>query len=509
MTKGQVISGEFGKILVRQKAGENIELGELLISDNGQEKILLQAYDLIYGSQISKINLELLSGLKLEDDNDLEFMDEELRNYNLAMLKNLLVINNRDAKVSKTLPNFFSTVREIKPSDIFFLTMPKNPLSFGNLRSGSKIVDVKINLEGDKVLAEHILIPAATGRGKSNLTSCMLWDMIDKDYCGVLVLDPHDEYFGRNELGLKDHPKKENVIYYSLNPPAGQRSLKINIKNIKPIHFNGAISFTEAQNEALQAFYRKYKSDWVESVMLEKEVEGFQSITIGILKRKLASILNLKVKNDTIISQGVFDVVAGATTINDICKELESGKIVITDTSSFSGQIEILIGSIITTEIFSRYKRYKIKGQLKNLPIISIVLEEAPRVLGKEIMQTGSNIFSTIAREGRKFKVGLIAITQLPSLIQRQILANMNTKIILGIEMAPERQAIIDSASQDLTTDSRNIASLDKGEAIITSNFTKFAIPIKIPFFPDVVKDTQNKINKEKYINKYSGVKLK
>ena len=123
-------------------------------------------------------------------------------------------------------------------------------------------------------------------------------------------------------------------------------------------------------------------------------------------------------------------------------------------------------------------------------------------------MQTGSNIFSTIAREGRKFKVGLIAITQLPSLIQRQILANMNTKIILGIEMAPERQAIIDSASQDLSTDSRNIASLDKGEAIITSNFTKFAIPIKIPYFPDVVKDTQNKINKEKYINKYSGVKL-
>jgi hypothetical protein len=65
----------------------------------------------------------------------------------------------------------------------------------------------------------------------------------------------------------------------------------------------------------------------------------------------------------------------------------------------------------------------------------------------------------------------------------------MNTKIILGIEMAPERQAIIESSSQDLSSDNRAIASLDKGEAIITSNFTKFAIPIKIPLFEEYIKN--------------------
>jgi DNA helicase HerA-like ATPase len=125
---------------------------------------------------------------------------------------------------------------------------------------------------------------------------------------------------------------------------------------------------------------------------------------------------------------------------------------------------------------------------LEGKPVISIVLEEAPRVLGKDVLEKGSNIFSTIAREGRKFKVGLIAITQLPSLIPRDILANMNTKIILGTEMVQERQAIIDSASQDLSTDSRNIASLDKGECIVSSNFAKFAIPIMVPFFDDFAK---------------------
>ena len=135
---------------------------------------------------------------------------------------------------------------------------------------------------------------------------------------------------------------------------------------------------------------------------------------------------------------------------------------------------------------------------MKDKPVISVVLEEAPRVLGKEALEKGPNIFSTIAREGRKFKVGLFAITQLPSLIPRQILANMNTKIILGIEMGPERDAIIQSSAQDLSDDDRNIASLDKGEAIITSNFARFATPVKIPLFEEFVKkDKKEDVRKD------------
>jgi hypothetical protein len=68
----------------------------------------------------------------------------------------------------------------------------------------------------------------------------------------------------------------------------------------------------------------------------------------------------------------------------------------------------------------------------------------------------------------------------------------MNTKIILGNEMATERRAIIDSAAQDLSDDDRTIASLDKGEGIITSIFTKFAVPIQIPLFEDLVKDQKS-----------------
>jgi len=141
---------------------------------------------------------------------------------------------------------------------------------------------------------------------------------------------------------------------------------------------------------------------------------------------------------------------------------------------------------------------------LKDKPVITIILEEAPRVIGKKVLETRDNVFGKIAREGRKFNIGLIGITQLPSLIDREILANMNTKIILGNEMGPERRTLIESSAQDLSDDSQTIASLDIGEAIVTSNFTKFAVPIKIPLYEDLLKVQTDKVKSDKKIKKAS-----
>lgn len=505
MIKGQIISGNFGEIIIRQKSDKEIELGELLIADTAEGKILLQVSDLIFGSQLSQQNIEMVSGMKLEDNIDFEFFDKKQRSYILAQLKPLISIRGKKSVLSKTMPSFFSDVREVTKDDLAFLTKPKNPLFFGKLRSGSKTLDVDVFLDGKEVFSHHILIPGTTGRGKSVLVKNILWNVIDQDYCGLLVLDPHDEYYGRNKPGLKDK-KSDKVVYYSKTPPPGCKTLKINVKSIKPAHFNGVVFFSDPQQQAIYSYYKYFGKEWIKAIILDKKLPvDYNESTLAVVKRRIMSLLDISLQEDVFICIGVFDFQAGETTIADICLELEDGKIVIVDTSSFSGAVEILIGSLIATEIFRKYKNYKIRGQLKNKPVISIILEEAPRVLGKEVLEKGTNIFSTIAREGRKFNIGLTAITQLPSLIPREILANMNTKIILGIEMAPERQAIIESASQDLSQDNRNIASLDKGEALITSNFARFATPVKIPFFDDVVKEQSNK---SKIKDDFSSVNL-
>ncbi|MEK6983212.1 MAG: ATP-binding protein [Nanoarchaeota archaeon] len=492
--KGQVISGEFGKIIARQKAGESIEIGELLIADSNDGKILLQVYDLVYGSQISQQNLELISGMKLEENTEFELFDANLRNYMLAMMKSLVAIKGSNTCVSKSLPEFFSEVRQIKEEDLTFLTKPRNPLFVGNLRSGSKVLEVPIHLDGEKVFSHHILISGTTGRGKSVLVSNLLWNTVGRGFCGILVLDPHDEYYGRNKIGMKDHPYKENVVYFATkNAPIGTNTLKINLDIIKPLHFDGVVDFSDAQRQCLNLYYKDFSEKWIEAIILEKDLrigKVFKDDTMAVVKRRLLYLLDLEFANNQLFCNGVFQLNSGSATISGICKYLEESKIVIIDTSNFSGAVELLIGSLIANEVFNKYKYYKMNGNLHNKPVISIVLEEAPRVLGKEILEAGPNIFSTIAREGRKFRVGLTAITQLPSLIPREILANMNTKIILGIEMKPERQAVIESASQDLSDDDRTIASLDIGEALITSNFARFVTPISIPYFEDVVKKT-------------------
>ena len=479
-----------------------------MVSEDEDSKIFLQVYDLQYGSQISQQNLELISGMSLEENTDFEFMDKNIRNYRIAFLKNMITLPKRDSSkvlLSKSLPAMFSNVRTVTSDDLSFLSKPKSPLFLGNLRSGSKSLDVPIYLDGEQVLTHHVLISGTTGKGKSVLMSNILWDATGKDYNGILVLDPHNEYYfgagnDSKKIGLKDHPSKK-VNYYSVKSDIpGVRTLKINIKILRPQHF-GCLDFSDAQEQAMNAYHRDYGNKWIESIILEKPLKvGFNDSTINVLKRRLLYLLDIDVSigNSQVFCNGIFDFNAGEATISSICDALEESSTVIIDTSSFSGQVELLVGSLIVTEMFNRYKSYKMQGSLKDKPVISVVLEEAPRVLGKEVLEKGSNIFSTIAREGRKFKVGLIAITQLPSMIPRDILANMNTKIILGTEMIQERQAIIDSASQDLSSDSRNIASLDKGECIVSSNFAKFAIPIKIPSFDDFVKKDLEQLNNVK-----------
>ncbi len=489
--KGLIISGSFGELLARQKASEEFELGELLIAESADAKTLMQVYDLLYGSQVSEQNLELISGMTLEEGTSLEFMDPHLRNYTLAKLKSLITIpkeSKKKYKASKALPGFFSELLEVEKQDINFITKPKNPLFLGDMRSGSKVLELPLFLDGKKALSHHVLVPATTGRGKSNLVKCLLWKLAAEDYAGMLVLDPHDEYYNA-EPGLKQHPAKDKIKYYSPEPLPGTDSLVFNLKDVTPDHFSGAVDWSTPQKEALSAYWKKFGKEWIEAVVLEKPLDNkYHEGTLGVIRRRVMDLLSLTWDGEKLHSDGIFKLNAGASTITDIVKAIMDAKIVVVDTSGFDGREEILIGSMITTELFKAYKRAKTKGTLKDTPVASIVLEEAPRVLGREVLEKGRNIFSTIAREGRKFNVGLLAITQLPSLIPRQILANMNTKIILGIEMKPERQAIIESAAQDLSQDDRAIASLDKGEAIVTSNFAPFALPVYVPLFDTIVE---------------------
>ncbi len=467
----QIVGGQAAEILVRQKNDRMLELGELLVAEQTDGQMILQVFDLQYGSQIQPEALEWASGLHLEEDQKEGFMEENLRNYVLAKIKAVAHVKDGRAFTPKRLPSFFSALRRLEDADLAFLENPSSPLFMGQVRCGSRCLSKEVLLDAQAVLPTHVLVAASTGKGKSSLLKGLLYRLLDYDFAGILVLDPHNEY----AQALKLHPKAPDALRnYSPNPERGALSLKINYKSVKPWHFRGIVSFSDAQSETMWFYYKKFRSEWLYKILDDERDEQMAGwFDKGRLKESTLVVLQRKLELS--LDGDVFSKEAGLSSVADVCDALDAGKKVVIDTSRVASDTELLIGSILSSEIFERAK--KEKGRLK-----SIVIEEAPRVL----REGESNVFSSIAREGRKFGVGLIAITQLASLIPREVLANMNTKIILGNEMRQEREALIGSAAQDLTEDSKTIAGLDKGEAIISSVYTKFAIPVQFPKFEDV-----------------------
>jgi hypothetical protein len=513
---GSFVTGSLVKLILRQKSDQEFELGQLFIAGKDRDEYsIYQIKDLFYGSQIPVASLELMAGYGLERKrSDLKIYEPELRNYVLALAKPLIFVKNNKLFLPKKLPSFFSNIFDIDDNHLEFFKEEKieNPLNLGNIRSGSKVLKTEVRLEAKDVLKHHILIPATTGRGKSNLVKIILYNLMDNDNCGKLVFDPHNEYYGTiKQKGLKEHPKSSQFIdFYTIRPIPGKLDLGFNVSLIEPRHVMGSLNFSQPQIEALIGFYRLHRENWIQAIFSNDTVtfsrpQGLNPNTLDVIRRRLSILLSFGFDEDNnIVENGIYTLNGYESTVSNIINSLIEGKTVIVDTSLFEGSREIFVATIIVENIFEQYKRFKFKDELDDKPVITIVLEEAPRVIGKKVLEARDNVFGKIAREGRKFSIGLIGITQLPSLIDREILANMNTKIILGNEMGPERRTLIESSAQDLSDDSQTIASLDIGEAIVTSNFTKFAVPISIPKFEDLLENKEEDAKNNKKIMKTS-----
>ncbi len=120
----------------------------------------------------------------------------------------------------------------------------------------------------------------------------------------------------------------------------------------------------------------------------------------------------------------------GTVSIDKIIEYIDGGESIILDIS----KIPLSQGDTIVQSVIRRLFESRINlgvEDIKRKDPVAIVSEEAPLYLSPEKVRSPYNVFARIAREGRKFGLGLIAITQLATQIERQILANFNTIIAL------------------------------------------------------------------------------
>jgi DNA helicase HerA-like ATPase len=130
----------------------------------------------------------------------------------------------------------------------------------------------------------------------------------------------------------------------------------------------------------------------------------------------------------------------------------------------------------------------------KQQPLL-IVLEEAHTYLKSGENSISSRTVQSIAKEGRKYGVGLALVTQRPSELDETVLSQCGTIIALRMNNTKDRSHIRSAIQDELQTMVDLLPSLRTGEGIVSGEGVK--IPSRIQFYklPDAPKSADPKVS--------------
>jgi DNA helicase HerA-like ATPase len=131
---------------------------------------------------------------------------------------------------------------------------------------------------------------------------------------------------------------------------------------------------------------------------------------------------------------------------------------------------------------------YFVNGRVRNpdeLPLVHILVEEAPSVLNPARMKFGS-VFRDISRQGRKFGIGLGVVSQQVSEIDAGVLTQLNTQLTLALGNADERREAVRAASSDIGGFAQELQVLDRGQLLLSSSLRDIALPVQVPNYDDL-----------------------
>jgi len=494
----------------RAAPDEDLFLGELLVAvDEGTgRRYLFRVVDVSYGSEHREPGwAERVAGTLLADDARGEsglhpLHDQGRRTYRVAECRCLGYLTpvgadgKQEFRKPKSLPTQFSRVVSPEPADFEFLRSKMGDLPIGRLRSGETIVDFRVGIPG-RTLATHVGVFATTGMGKSNLMKVLAGGVLQSEgRYGIVLIDPHGEY--RRELPRHPWAADRLRTYAARNLPNTSR-LRISLGELMVDDLRTAYDWSRPQEEALFELERHYAKDpssreglqWLLQFSQLDDLPGFRDVELGgrialntlqVVHRRARRICELQcVSPDPGVS-------VGGAIVND----LEQGRVVLVDASGLGSTEEVLVASFLARKILDRWSSAYLDDEdlHARLPTVALVLEEAQRVLSSG-SDRESNVFPRIAREGRKFKVGLCAITQQPKLLDDELLSQFNTFFVLGLADEKDRNILRSSAKQDLSASAGEIQTLMPGECLVVGLEAPFAVPAKVDLWDDVVRSCE------------------
>lgn len=193
-----------------------------------------------------------------------------------------------------------------------------------------------------------------------------------------------------------------------------------------------------------------------------------------------------------------------------ICPNTEdSAAIIIIDLSLLPSEMTHIIASVIARMTLESLQRYRKVNNGKTLPT-TIVMEEAHTFIKRynddtETYSASSicaKIFEKIAREGRKFGLGLVLSSQRPSELSPTVLSQCNTFLLHRISNDRDQELVHRLVPDNLRGLLRDLPSLPSRNAILLGWATEIPILVQMRHLPDANRPKSNDPEYWKYWTK-------
>lgn len=163
----------------------------------------------------------------------------------------------------------------------------------------------------------------------------------------------------------------------------------------------------------------------------------------------------------------------------------EKAPVTILDISGMpSSRIDLILGSMLDVLFEAAIWGRFLPNGMKSIPLL-LVMEEAHRYLSNEVNGLAKSMVKRIAKEGRKFGVGSMLISQRPSEIDDTILSQCGTFFALRINNSSDRAKIKSAMSDGLSGMIDSLPILRTGEAFVTGEATKIPMRCKFSLPPE------------------------
>jgi uncharacterized protein len=326
---------------------------------------------------------------------------------------------------------------------------------------------VHVRFQVQDLVARRTFVFARAGYGKSNLIKVLFSELYRETPTvpkqggrqvpvGTVIFDRDAEYFwpdDKGRPGLCDVPHLADrlVVFTDREPPddyyrafvAGKVAL--DLRRLPPAMVVGIALPPERQDQQNVRKLRAMPQDhWWELVdLIHRDKHGASLSEVASLmgmeeERRSAEVEATAARSNMVhIVQMLHD--PNSRFLDRLKEALRQGKLCVVDLSRMSGEAALAFSGIVLAYLFEHNQEEFVKRDSATIPVIA-VLEEAQSVLGQG--SVSSSPYVRWVKEGRKYDLGAVMITQQPGSIPAELLSQGDNWFVFHVLSAEDLKAV-------------------------------------------------------------------